>query len=93
MTFTQHVEACADPAHGPCTVIWCDTDEDLLHEDGTLAHPTGTVLWHSHMHSDVHVGHRVNRDHPALDHRDGEPAPVAWSEPCEACLPHFPAAQ
>lgn len=92
MTFTQHVETCTDPAHGPCTVIWCDTDEDLLDPDtGALAHPAGTVLWHSHMHSGVHPEHRINPGHPALDHRGDTCAPLTHSEPCDACRPHFPA--
>jgi hypothetical protein len=91
MTFTQHVGHCPDESHGPCTVIWCDTDADLLHEDGTPAHPTGTVLWHSHMHADVHAEHRINPGHPAVDHRDdSDPAAIAPSPPCAACAPHFP---
>lgn len=87
MTFTQHVEDCADEGHGPCTVIWCDTDIDLLDDDGRVAHSAGTMLWSSHWDAQVHPSHRVNPDHPALDHRSGEAVPVARDEPCQQCLP------
>lgn len=89
MTFTQHVEQCT--AHRACTVIRCETDTDLRGPDGDTTHPAGTVVWHSHMHHDVHPEHRINRDHPAIDHRGRRPAPISYTEPCAACLPHFPA--
>lgn len=88
MTFTQHVEDCTDN-HADCTVIWCDTDTPILHhETGETLHEAGAILWHSHMAADVHAEHRINPDHPALDHRgDGQPTPVTWTEPCNACRP------
>jgi hypothetical protein len=92
MTFTQHIEACDDEAHGECTVISCDTDEDLLDPDtGAVDHPAGTILWRMHQHAAVHAEHRINRDYPALDHRgDGAPTAVSYSEPCAGCAPYFP---
>lgn len=86
MAFTQHIDDCQ--AHDACTEIRCQTDTDILDATGTVMHKAGTVVWHSHMHSDVHPEHRVNRDHPAVDLRTG--SSVTWSAPCAHCAPHFP---
>jgi hypothetical protein len=95
MSFTQHVETCADEAcpHGdPCTRISCTADVDILDpETGAVAHPARTEVWHSHWHADVHAEHRINPDHPALDHRgDGAPVPVTAAAACADCVPKMP---
>jgi hypothetical protein len=95
MTFTQHIEDCADEAcpHGaPCARIRCTADADIPDPDtGGVAHPAGTVVWSSHWHADVHPEHRINPAHPALDHRgQGAPVPVTAAAACADCAPKMP---
>jgi hypothetical protein len=49
-------------------------------------------VWHSHLDGAIHPEHRLNQDHPAEDHRGGEPAPVAVTPWCGDCRAHPAAA-
>lgn len=100
MAFTQRIQPggdgrCSDLGHDPagCAVIDCVTDQDVADpETGVVAHPAGTVVWHSHLSRDLDPAHRLNPDHPAEDHRGGDPAPVQATAWCEDCRSHPAAA-
>lgn len=89
MAFTQRIQPAGDTrctGHGDCIVIDCITTEDVTHhETGQVIHQAGAVVWHSHMTAGIHPEHRLNPDHPAVDYRGDQPAPVSATEPCEDC--------
>ncbi len=85
MSFLQRAKAC--PVHDDCTVIDCVTDADVTDGDGAVTHPADSVVWWSHMHSDIHADHRINPDHPAEDHH-GDPIPITKTDWCDECLAH-----
>lgn len=91
MAFIQRIrrsgdDRCEDHDADGCCVIDCVTTEPVTHhETGEVIHEAGAVVWHSHLDAAIHPEHRLNPDHPAEDHRSGEPVPVtvaAWCEPC-----------
>ena len=87
--FLQRIQpagACTDGLHPDCLVIDCVTTEPVLdHEDSSVIHPAGTVVWWSHMTAAIHPEHRLNPDHPAEDHRGPEPGPVTVTPWCDSC--------
>jgi hypothetical protein len=95
MAFIQHIRppgACKD-GHGCCCVIDCVTTEPVTHhETGAVIHEAGAVVWHSHLDDAIHPEHRINFDHPAEDHRGGEPVPVGGTPWCDECRSHPAAA-
>ena len=89
MAFIQRIQpddACGE-THGDCTVIDCVTTEPVTRDDGTVIHEAGAIVWHSHMDAAIHPEHRLNPDHPAEDHRDGEPKPAQVTPWCKDCEP------
>lgn len=94
MAFVQRIhpagdDRCEDHEPGGCCVIDCVTTDPVLHhETGQVIHEAGAVVWHSHLHGDLHPEHRLNPGHEAEDHRDGEPKPVTATEWCDDCKAH-----
>src|SRR6266851_9935092 len=67
MAFIQRIQPTGDDRcreHGldGCHVIDCITTEPVTAEDGSVIHPAGTVVWHSHMDAAICPDHRLNPD-------------------------------
>lgn len=77
-TYTQHVEPCRNPDgdenHKACTAVVCRRDSD------------NSVVWVSHMHSDIHAEHRINPEHPAK--RKGKGVRHKPADQCPPCNEH-----
>jgi hypothetical protein len=97
MAFIQRIRpagSCGAEYHGNCCVIDCVPTEPVTHhESGEVIHEAGAVVWHSHLDAAIHPEHRLNPDHPAEDHRSGEPGPVTVTPWCDDCKGHPAAAR
>ena len=98
MAFIQRIQPagddrCEDHDGAACAVIDCVTTVPVRnHETGDVIHAAGAVVWHSHLHADLHPEHRLNPSHEAEDHRGAKPEPVTVTEWCDECKAHPAAA-